>query len=793
MQADFARDIALKVQKCRSAPTFRLLTMHYAHSTSMPDCSNWQILPEHLAAVAWRSFTLGEKFGAGKAAALAGWLHDLGKYSQEFQLYVRGLRSSGGDHSTAGARQVFKVVSGRGDLVVADLLAYVIAGHHAGLPDQLGERGSLTERLNKQAEQLDEAWHGALAFDAKGLWPGMFKPQDGRAPNAFQLAFLGRMIFSCLVDADFLDTESFYAEVDGRLIDRTWPVLGEHIDILISVFARYMDGKQSGSDEKTSNLTLNELRSRILDHARSKAELEPGIFTLNVPTGGGKTLTSLAFALDHAKRWRKDRIIYAIPFTSIIDQTAKIFRDVLGDDFVLEHHSAIELGSFQAERDLDRGTDDAKLRLATENWQAPVVITTNVQLFESLFASRTSRCRKLHNLTNAVIILDEAQTIPLHVLRPCVTALDELARNYGCTIVLCTATQPALAVPRFKDGFDVGPGRELAPDPHNLHRVLRRTTQRLAGEMTDDALVGEISGVEQALVIVNSRPHALKLYELGKQQGMQHLIHLTTRQTAADRSRILADIRAKLDAGRPCRVIATSLIEAGVDIDFPRVWRAEAGADQLVQAAGRANREGRRPVEDSIVTIFKPADAKPPGEIAALIGGMYRILEDHKGDLFSPQAIEAYFREVYWQRGDAGLDRIHIKNADGQVVATQSLKLFSMGSDRTDFCYRTVAEAFRLIQSGMEPVIVAIDDEPKRTLEALGGRMPPGAAARELQNYIVQVPPEHRQKLIENGHARFVEGFGDQFAVLISKRRYSREKGLIWENADELNEERSFI
>src|SRR5260370_11505609 len=273
---------------------------------------------------------------------------------------------------------------------------------------------------------------------------------------------------------------------------------------MIAAFNVHMADKHRNS----VGTPLNQLRGEILAHVRRQAELPRGIFTLNVPTGGGKTLASLGFALDHAKRWNMDRIIYAIPFTSIIDQTASIFRGGLGDDAILEHHSSIEQETAKKEDKFRDSAPDAKLRLAMENWQAPVVVTTNVQLFESLFANRTSRCRKLHNLANAVIILDEAQTIPLHVLRPCVAALDELVRNYGCTIVLCTATQPALQAPKFDGGFDIGPGRELAPDPARLHRALKRTTQRLAGVMTDDDLVSEIGAVERRVVIVNGGEHS---------------------------------------------------------------------------------------------------------------------------------------------------------------------------------------------------------------------------------------------------------------------------------------------
>jgi CRISPR-associated endonuclease/helicase Cas3 len=742
--------------------------LHYAHSTATKDRSDWQPLRDHLKQTALRATILGSRFGAAKAAALAGWLHDLGKYSQDYQAYIAGRGPGGVDHSTAGAQEVMKVGLKGIDKGMAELIAYVIAGHHAGLPDMSGETGGLADRLNKAVPLLDTIWQTELEIDAAGLFPRGFKRES--EIGGFQLAFLGRMIFSSLVDADFLDTEAFYASVDGRQIDRTWPVLSDEIERMITSLEAHMSEKR----RTAADTPLNQFRSEILTHVRQKADLPRGIFTLNVPTGGGKTLASLGFALDHARQWKMDRIVYAIPFTSIIEQTASIFRGILGDNAILEHHSSIEQETAGKEQRFRDQLPDAKLRLAMENWQAPVIVTTNVQLFESLFANRSSRCRKLHNLANAVIILDEAQTIPLHVLQPCVVTLDELARNYGCTIVLCTATQPALQKPRFPGGLEIGPERELAPDPARLHRELKRTIERLAGVMTDEELVAEMSTVDQALTIVNSRRHALTLYQLAESGGIEELVHLTTRQTASDRRNILHGVRERLHNQAPCRVIATSLVEAGVDIDFPRVWRAEAGLDQLTQAAGRCNREGRRPVNESVVTIFKPAEAKPPPEIKGLIGDMLRILGEHHGDLFSPQTIEAFFREVYWRKSEAGLDKYAV------------MKQFLVGLSGTDFAYRSVAEKFRLIEGGMESVIVAIDEEPQATLRALKGGMPPGLAARKLQNHIVQVPPKDRSKLIENGHVEFVEGFGDQFAVLKTANFYSREIGLFWEQADEL-------
>jgi CRISPR-associated endonuclease/helicase Cas3 len=746
--------------------------VHYAHSTATSNGADWHSLQDHLRQTARRAKILGNKFGAAKAAALAGLLHDLGKYSQAYQNYIAGRGPGGVDHSTAGAQALLQLGLKGQDKGMAELIVYAIAGHHTGLPDMFGETGSLVDRLKKTVAPLDPIWREELELDPTGLAPTNIKPIAGI--GGLQLAFLGRMIFSCLVEADFLDTEAFHAGIDGRHIDRNWPALPDDVGRMIAGFDQHMFEKQRTS----ADTLLNRLRVEVLSHVRQKARLPQGIFTLNVPTGGGKTLASLGFALDHAQHWQMDRIVYAIPFTSIIDQTAAIFRDILGEGVILEHHASIEPATADLEERFRASTPNVKLRLAMENWQAPVVVTTNVQLFESLFANRSSRCRKLHNLANAVIILDEAQTIPLHVLRPCVAALDELARNYGCSIVLCTATQPALMAPRFPGGFEAGV--ELAPDPARLHRSLKRTTERLAGVMTDEDLIAEFSTVGQALTIVNSRRHALSLYQSAKLAGIDGLIHLTTRQTASDRRQILRDVRERLQNRKPCRLIATTLVEAGVDIDFPRVWRAEAGLDQFTQAAGRCNREGRRPVEDSIVTIFKPAEARAPAEINGLIGDMRRILGRHHGDLFSPQTIEAYFQEVYWRKGP------RLLRGSGDGLDTHAvLKQFKVGLEGTDFNYRSVAECFHLIESAMQPVIVALEEEPKAILDALQkGLLPPRAAARQLQNYVVQAWPKDRARLVENGHVQYVEGFADQFAVLKTATIYSRETGLVWEQAD---------
>ena len=595
--------------------------------------------------------------------------------------------------------------------------------------------------------------------DITDLWPEGFILEQERV--AFQLSFLTRMIFSCLVDADFRDTENFYATAEGKTVDRDWPMLPEVVDQLRDSLNDHL----AGFDSKGK---VNRLRREILEHVRAQAHCSPGLFSLNVPTGGGKTLTSLAFALDHAKAHGLERIVYAIPFTSVIDQTAAIFRKVLGNGVVLEHHSAIDETRFTKREGGD------KLRLAMEDWTAPIVVTTNVQLFESLFSHRPSRCRKLHNLARSVIVLDEAQTIPLHVLRPSVAAIDELARNYGSSIVLCTATQPALKAPDFKGGFKQV--RELAPNPPRLHRQLARVTISHEGTLSDESLLNALSQTKQGLVIVNSRKHALALFQQAKENELEGIIHLTTRQYAAHRRRILENVRQRLSAGKPCRLIATSLVEAGVDLDFPRVWRAEAGLDSIAQAAGRCNREGNGEKSDSIVTVFQSEEYQSLPELSQLAGDMQRIMGRHN-DLLSPEAMKDYFQEVYWRKGDGLGDDI--------------LRKFKADQDRTSFSFRKVGETFRLIQSGQEPVIIAREEEAHEAVRALAYAERPGRMARRLQPFIVQVHPHYRMQLVKNNHVYFEaqERFGDQFAILFTGSLYREDVGLLWEDADALSDE----
>lgn len=774
---------------------------YYAHSTCDASRRDWEPLPEHLQRVSARTEEFAQPFEARRAARLVGLLHDLGKYSADFQARLDGARISV-DHSTAGAKIVTELAGNPDDEIIAELLAYAIAGHHAGLPNKQGDGFStLSERLRRFTEAtLDPVWREEIDPVATNLAPPFLKTLQDERRIGFSLAFLGRMIFSCLVDADFKETERFYAETEGREVDREWPHLQTILPELTEAFERHMAGfRQSDTDPEKP---IQSLRRDILQHVRSHAPDQPGCFTLTVPTGGGKTLASLGFALDHAKSHSGfRRIIYAAPFTAIIDQTAQVFRKALGEtpgnEIILEHHSSIE----DKERKFDkskevsendsRKADRDKLKLAMEDWAAPIIVTTNVQLFESLFAAKTSRCRKLHNIAGSIIILDEAQTLPPGLLAPATWALQELAEHYGCTVILCTATQPALDRQHFVDNeyFQKRPmglplaGRELAPDPAELTRRLARVRIRRGGAMNDKALVSALGEEDRGLVIVNSRKHALALFNAANTAGLAGVIHLSTRQYAEHRRRILTDIRHRLKNELPCRVIATSLVEAGVDLDFPKVWRAEAGLDQIVQAAGRCNREGGNPVDESIVTVFSSPDFTPPPEVKKLAAVMNRVAEKYQGDLLSLEAIEAFFRESYWTKGE-GLDEKGIWD------------LFKLTQTGTSFSYRTAAERFRMIENDMVPIIVEGDERAHKAIDMLEiETISSGAIARLLQPYIVQTPPKARQILMDAGHVIFAaeRKRGDQFAVLRYEKLYDPAVGLLWENPDYMAAEDTLI
>lgn len=765
----------------------------YAHSVENQPPSSWEPLAHHLKQVGERAGVFGQAFGAALPAQIMGALHDIGKCAEAYQRYIRAPRVlegqvRGPDHSTAGA-QVASRLFGK---TMGRLMAFGIAGHHGGLIDGC----DLTKREAKLVEDY-AGWetHAPPLPDPTVLLASLKTLRRNAVEPAFSLFFLGRMLFSCLVDADFLETEHFYAAAAGL----PPPARGGRLEL------RHRDAVRAFMDRhRRDDPPVNQLRSRVLDHAVGKAAVAPGLFTLTVPTGGGKTLTSLSFALEHAMAHGLERIVYVIPFTSIIEQTADVFRTALGDELagaVLEHHSSFDWDDRAPASDGDVEEEGrsgvAKLRRDAENWDVPIVVTTAVQFFESLFAARTSRARKLHNLANSVIVIDEAQSIPVHLLRPCMAAIDELAKNYGASVVLCTATQPALrvqdgALPRRREGdpaegLDIPPDRELAPDPAGLYTALRRVAVTwLQQPVPDTAVIARFAEQSQMLCIVNSRGHARTLFDaIADQPGARHL---TTLMCAKHRREVLAELRSDLTAGRPVRLVATSLIEAGVDVSFPEVWRAAAGLSSIAQAAGRCNRGGELAGLGRTV-VFEPDGYRMPPAINAFYTPAREALRIHAGDPLALAAIEHYYRALYWHQGYAALDRA---TGMGQAYAILPAVRIGMDPRGVDFPFRTISDAFRLIDEVMDPVLIPHDVEAEGALDALlHAPVPPAGILRKLQQYAVPVPKKVRATMLASGVARVVrEDYGDRFVVLQDPERYDRLRGLniddaLWRSSEQ--------
>ena len=753
---------------------------YYAHSAKDQNGENlpysaWQTLKNHAQNVGEMAASFAQVFNAQEIAENTGKLHDLGKYSEKFALRLQG--GAPVDHSTAGA----KIAVERWGTSLGKIMAFCIAGHHAGLANGSGEgkgRSTLTQRLDwrfgEDIPQLDDIWQQEIRLP-ENLSPPPLQA-DCHHPF-FSYAFFTRMLYSCLVDADFLDTEAFYAGLEGKTVQRgdspNLPQLQQQFNRFLSNFRRHIADTPQDTEAQKRNAALNGLRGEILDYAVNQAAQTPGLFTLTVPTGGGKTFTSMAFALEHAKRHGMRRVIYVIPFTSIIEQNAAEFRKAfgkLGEQAVLEHHSTFDDGKLEEQSSKD------KLRRASENWDAPVVVTTAVQFFESLFADRPSRCRKLHHIAGSVIILDEAQMLPLPLLLPIMQAIKELAKNYHCSIVMCTATQPAVqAANGFYGGFENV--REIAPEPTALFAKLRRTTVQHIGLQSDADLLAKLSEQPQMLIIVNNRRHARSLYDQAKHLGDTY--HLTTLMCAKHRSQMLDIIRGRLKNGEPCRVIATSLIEAGVDVDFPLVMRAEAGLDSVAQAAGRCNRESKRLPEHSHVWIFQPEEQwKAPAELAAQAATMRMTARHFSDDLLSTRAIEHYFTELYRQEGRE-LDR------------KQILTMLHNAGQSLDFPFQTIAEQFRMIESHMQPLIIPFDKEAETLIDSLRHADQIGGLLRKLQPYTVQIPEQALVALYKAGRIKPIneKNFGRQFYALIGLDLYDETAGFSWEDVGFLKAE----
>jgi len=596
-----------------------------------------------------------DRDSAKQWAHLTGLWHDLGKFNNDFQRKLEG-ESISVEHAGAGA-----VLA---KLLFADHLksgthhypiAAAIAGHHAGLSNFRDQNGGsstpLLQRL-KNNEPLSLDWPeetqealSNITIPQLPTWAHVRHPDD---PSAFSLPFLTRMIFSCLVDADSLVTEALE---DGarKYTYSSLAQLSKQLDATLQEF--------STNPQDPQKKGVNEQRARILDTCQTSANQASGVFTLNVPTGGGKTLSGMSFALRHAVHCQHNRVIVLAPYTTIIEQTAEEYRRCLGKDNVIEHHSNLDdFGESEEQPEKARNK-----RLAAENWDAPVIVTTTVQFFESLFANKRGRCRKLHNIANSTIIIDEAQCLPTSFLDPTLQALNELANHYHCSVVLSTATQPAFQR-RQKFPFGFQNLIPIIPEPLTLELHQNLTRQRVSlswkiGTPKDPSTAAQLlldSNATQKLLVVNTRREASEIFEKVKpSQEINELFHLSTNLCAAHRKQKLREIKSRLDSSQPCTVVSTQLIEYGVDHSYERVIRALAGFDSIAQSAGRCNRHGEIPGGGEVIVY--ESDQKLLGFLGNCASITRSVVgEDPPDHLADLSLYDSYFRLLY--QSGAGRD-----------------------------------------------------------------------------------------------------------------------------------------
>jgi CRISPR-associated endonuclease/helicase Cas3 len=663
-------------------------TVEDAEGIKIPESSGlWQPLSVHLNNVSHISGIFGRAFGIEEEAAYGGLLHDLGKYREQFQTYLRGERPSSGEtqHAIYGAAWAANEDTPQ---LFATKLA--IAGHHAGLHDHPEIEGILNrlgiqmpEPVSNLIKQLENE-RGPLPSPPQ---PPIWVMDAVAAENPFPAEFYARLIFSCIVDADRLDTAFWPNE----------PPIETPLDAesLLNAIQAERLRKTVANPESP----LSTLRNQIFDTAIKNAELPTGFFSLTVPTGGGKTLASMAFALAHARKHDLRRVIVVIPYLSIIEQNAAEYRRIFGGNVVLENHSGVRSNDDQREE------EKSCIELTSENWDASVIVTTSVQFIESLFASSPSRARKLHRIPRSVVIFDEVQTLPVHLLTPTLNVLRELAKNYKTSFVFSSATQPAFrrssSVP---DGFSPNEIREIAPNPDELFQKLRRVTYRFPRENESldwPTLADALESTPQALCVVNLTRHARELWQELKRRCTDHsVIHLSSAMCPQHRLALIENIRHRLHSGMACRVISTQLIEAGVDVDFPVVWRALGPLDSIVQAAGRCNREGR--LNTGIVHVFRPADNKLPQGIyrtatdqtmisLAALGGF----ESASDSLATGSSVFSdYFNALY-----------SVVNTDHARAGESTIQ-----EDRTYLRYREVSHKAKVIEDSGTPVIISEDN-----------------------------------------------------------------------------------
>lgn len=729
----------------------KVMVMYIAHKR---DDGSEQPLLEHLIGTAKKASCYAKYFGKREMAFICGLLHDIGKYSDEFQDRIKNDGKLC-DHSTAGAMVLRSMSPAMGNL-----LGYVIAGHHSGLLNGGGwgavhEDGSLYGRMKKEvpdfstySREISSDLYPPLTSIAMQL--ASTKPLNER-DLGYCFSFMVRMIFSCLVDADFLDTEEFMSE-------------GKITRGVECSFAQLEDKVIQHTNEFSTISDINKKRREIFEQCLGKAGETLGVYKLSVPTGGGKTIASMAFALRHiSHNSALRRIIYVIPFTSIIEQNARVFSDILGEKYVLEHHSNYDFDQNDEEKYNIK-------KLSAENWDIPIVVTTNVQFFESVYGNKSSKIRKLHNVANSVIILDEVQMLPTDYLIPCVKALEELVNNYNCSVVLCSATQPDLE--RFMS--EKVKAKEICSGVPELFESLNKTRIRFIGNKLADELVRLLHGVDQCLLIVNTKRQARNLYEkLRKTYGEEGVFHLSTYMCPVNRFEKIQEIRERLNHRAKCIVVSTSLIEAGVDVDFPVVYRAMCGLDSIIQAAGRCNRERKKDL--AYVYVFDFADeeykvsrSSPYGNYLGQRQSITEIIAGKYEDVTRPEAIKEYFDMLFSNASVAELDKKSI------------VKKLNQGFDRNspldfNFDFKDIARDFKIINDNNYSVIIKYNHDVERKINELEYGYYSRDKLRSLQKYTVGLSIHDFNKLREIGA---VKKLGENVGILLSREDYSTEIGI---------------
>jgi len=755
----------------------------FAHSAPEGSGLAWEPLIDHLQRVATgRDDFLGAagfaaKFDSRDWGNLAAMWHDIGKYAPQFQSYLRNTAAGGPrervDHSTAGALLAWNA---RGIHPLAAAVAFAVAGHHAGLPD-LGnladddQSGTLLARLRRLRPETTDAIKMAPA-DLLGLPiptpPAWMRTTADQTQQSLRDSLFIRMLFSCLVDADRLATAAYANQCAPQFVPSPISIadLANALDQAITTLSHRRPGGPTPVDA---------VRATLLADCRDAAAYPPGLFSLVAPTGAGKTLSSMAFALRHAQTHGLERIIYALPFTSVTEQNAAVFRNAFAslgrDDIVIEHHSAFESRASDSAQESRSADARERQRLAaTENWDAPVIVTTNVQLLESLFAAAATPCRKLHRIARSVVILDEAQSLPVDLLKPTLAALQELAAHYSTSVVLCSATMPAV----FKrPGFDIGlpPGlvRPIVKEERAMSVALRRARVSHLATLSDAALVDRLATHDRVLAIVNTRKHAAQVFRL-LQDRYPDALHLSASMCPAHRSDRVAEIKRRLaDPASPCRVVSTQVVEAGVDIDFPIVYRAMAGLDSIVQSAGRCNREGKLPIGD--VFTFDPDPIEyskrsiPPSIRQAIQAANEVLCRDDAettaadappSDPLDLATIEHYFRQLYWTKGGPEPKWDGWPGSDGRRSGiTEMLGQLKL---------RSAADAYSIIDDGATTSIVvpytAEGTELCQTLleshSSVG--FVPKALVRASQRYTVSIRPYVLERLLQRNACIQLEG-----------------------------------